>query len=63
MYKVTVNQKECIGCGACVSVCEKVFELKDGKAKVKSAGGKTNEPCVKEASDVCPVNAIKVEKI
>jgi len=62
MYKVIVN-KDCIGCGACVSVCEKVFELKDNKAIVKSAGGKTNEKCVKEAEDVCPVNAIKVEKV
>lgn len=62
MYKVTVNQKECIGCGACAAICEKVFEIKDGKAKVKSASGKTSDSCVKDAEDSCPVNAIKVEK-
>jgi ferredoxin len=59
MYKVTVN-KECIGCGACVAICEKVFELKDGKARAKVS--KTDDKCVKDAADSCPVNAIKVEK-
>lgn len=61
MYKVALNEKECIGCGACVATCDKVFELKDGKAKLKTQ--KTDKECVKEAQDICPVGAIKVEKI
>jgi len=57
--KVTVNKKTCIGCGACVTTCEDVFEIKDGKANVKES--KTNKECAKKAVDICPVQAIKVE--
>jgi len=53
---VKVNQETCIGCGACVSSCEEVFEMKDnGKADVKA---QKKLPCVKEAIEICPVNAI-----
>ena len=55
----TVNQKTCIGCGACASICEEVFEMKDGKSHVKKGKEKSTSPCVKEAIDACPVNAIK----
>ena len=58
-YKVSVDKKKCIGCGACVAVCEN-FELKDGKAFVKKAS--SDLECNKEAADVCPVQAIKVTK-
>jgi ferredoxin len=60
MYKVKVDKETCIGCGLCSSICEKVFEMKDGKAYVKTA--KTDEKCAKEAEESCPVNAIKLEK-
>ena len=52
---VRVNKAKCIGCGACVSSCPEVFEMNNGKAKVKS---QKNAPCVKKAIDSCPVNAI-----
>lgn len=51
---VKINDS-CIGCGACVSLCPEGFELKDGKAHVKDA----NAPCIDEAINSCPVNAIK----
>lgn len=54
---VKVNQETCIGCGACEATCPDVFEIIDGKAHVK-AGAETSKPCVKEAIDGCPVNAI-----
>jgi len=56
--KVKVDTNKCIGCGACESVCPKVFVLKEGKAiaKVKE----TNEKCAKEAAETCPVQAIKL---
>ena len=58
---VSVDQETCIGCGACVSICESVFEMnKDGKAQVKKGQEKSKDPLVKEAADSCPVNAIKV---
>ena len=52
---IKVDKDKCIGCGACESICEKVFGLKDGKAYVKE---QKNLPCVQEAVDSCPVSAI-----
>lgn len=57
---VSVDKKKCIGCGACAATCEEVFEMKDGKAAVKKGKEKSKSPCVKEAADGCPVNAIKL---
>ena len=58
--KVTVDQKKCIGCGACAAICPNVFEMvdtKDGpKSKVKQPN--TEENCAKQAVSSCPVNAI-----
>ena len=52
---VKVDKAKCIGCGACASACSKVFEIKDGKAVVKT---QKPEECVNEAISVCPVDAI-----
>lgn len=57
---VSVDKEKCIGCGACNAVCEKVFEMKDGKAHVIKGQEKSKLPCVKEALESCPVNAIKL---
>ena len=54
---VKVDKEKCLGCGACVNVCSKGFEIgSDGKAEVKDAKAE----CVKEAADACPVNAISI---
>ena len=55
---VTVNDS-CIGCGACESICDAVFQVED-RASVKEAGIAGNEDCVKEAADACPVAAIEI---
>jgi len=57
--KVKVDPEKCTGCGACVSVCGSVFEMKDGKAVAKEK--ETEKECAKEAADACPVDAISVE--
>ena len=54
---VKVDRKRCIGCGACVSMCPDVFELKDGKSSVKNAKACSKCDC-KAAVDACPVGAI-----
>jgi ferredoxin len=56
---VSVDKEACIGCGACVSIGEKVFEMVDGKAAIIKGQEKSKDPAVKEAIDSCPVNAIK----
>ena len=62
-YKVKVDQESCIGCGACCANFE-FFEFNDeGVSTVK---GKTEDIVegedIEEAANVCPVDAIKVEK-
>jgi len=52
---VKVDESKCIGCGLCASLCGEVFEIKEGKAKVKA---QKDLFCVKEAANSCPVNAI-----
>ena len=53
---IKIDKNKCIGCGLCSSVCEEVFEMRDDmKAHVKK---QKNLPCVKEAIDSCPVEAI-----
>jgi len=64
--KIKINQEECIGCGSCSAVCLDVFDLNDeNKAIVKDTNsdqGESNDECVKEAVDVCPVDVIKIEE-
>ena len=64
-HKVYVTD-ECIGCNACVSACDENFYMNDDntKAKVKKdvisdAELAKNE----EAKEICPVEAIKIEKV
>jgi ferredoxin len=52
---VKIDKNRCIGCGTCASICPQVFELKGDKANVKA---QKNLPCVKDAIESCPVNAI-----
>ncbi|MEK6832981.1 MAG: ferredoxin [Nanoarchaeota archaeon] len=57
---VKVDKEKCIGCGACASTCPQVFEMTDdGKAEVKAGADlKKNAKCIKEAIQLCPVEAI-----
>lgn len=63
--KVKVNKDACISCGACVAICEDVFEMNDdGISTVKQNPIKKefiNE--VIDAIDSCPTGAIeKIEE-
>ena len=59
--KVNVNKDACIGCGACVSICDQVFEFDDeGMSKViKEEVPSELENDVKEAKESCPTAAIE----
>ena len=59
--KFKVNEDACIGCGACASICEEVFEINDeGYAIAKEDEVTDNE--IKEnaisAMEGCPTNLI-----
>lgn len=61
--KVKVNKDACIGCGACVAICEKIFEFNDeGISTVKKEEvPKEEEQAAREAIDSCPTGAIVEE--
>ena len=59
--KIKFNKESCIGCGACTSVCDN-WVLEGDKAKPKKTEISGNElKGNKEAKDICPVDAIKIE--
>jgi len=63
-YKISVDEKLCIGCGACTSICDN-FDLIETKDSFKAKPKKTDVEeigCNKEAKDICPVDAIKIEE-
>jgi ferredoxin len=62
-HSVEVDEVACIGCGACTAVCPKFFEMKDTDKGMKAIAllkecDEKDFDSVKEAADVCPVNAI-----
>jgi ferredoxin len=60
---VKVDKEACMGCGQCVTIAEKTFELgKDGISHVKSTWKEDDPKKIKEAEEDCPVNAIEVEE-
>lgn len=57
--KIKIDKEKCLGCGVCINLCPEVFELKDGKSKIKEKVDlEKNKDCIKEAIDSCPVSAI-----
>jgi ferredoxin len=69
--RIILEKSKCIGCGSCVALCPKLFELsEEGKSHLKGArfDPKTEEEtleiskseCAEEAAEVCPVQCIKI---
>lgn len=62
-YNVSVIREECIGCAACVAVCDN-FEMDDEnisvvkKAKIEDDELESNQA----GADACPKDCIKIEK-
>ncbi len=59
-FKINFDKNACIGCSACVSVCDNWIrdnnKVKPKKTTISEKELKSN----KEAEDACPVNAIKI---
>jgi len=68
--KIVQEHEKCIGCGSCVAICSKYWEMSDnGKAKPigskLSSNGKyelevQEVGCNKDAAEACPVQCIYV---
>ena len=59
--KVVVNQGNCIGCGACESICPEIFQINDeGFSTVIGSEEDFNnhEEEIRDALDSCPTGAI-----
>lgn len=60
--KVFVDDELCVGCGMCADMCGEVFHLnEDLKSEVIAEPEPKLYDKIKECSDVCPVEAIKLE--
>jgi len=60
-FKIKFNREACISCSACVSMCDN-WVLEGGKVNPKKTEISDKElKANKEAQDVCPVQAIKIE--
>ena len=63
-YKVSVTD-ECIACNACIAICEDNFEMNEDNTKARPKKKTIDDSELsknEEAKDVCPTNAIKIEK-
>ncbi|MCJ7770421.1 ferredoxin family protein [Candidatus Bathyarchaeota archaeon] len=62
MVTITVDQEQCTGCGACVTICPvSVYELRKSGESEKSYPANADQCIVCRACEaVCPANAIKV---
>jgi ferredoxin len=59
---LTMDQKKCIGCMACVSLAPKIFRInKKGKSEVVKQPLKTNGE-IRRAISNCPVAAISYQE-
>ncbi len=76
-YRIVFDRDTCIGVLSCLAVDEKHWEAAEGEPKVDLKGADYDEEserwtliideegyqAAKDAAEVCPVNAIEVEKI
>ena len=71
MPKVIHEREICIGCGACVSMCSKYWDMgDDGKSILKNAVNNQEKyelevetiGCNQDAADSCPVHCIAIVK-
>jgi len=62
--KVVVNHNNCIGCGACESICPEIFQINDeGLSSVigKEEDFNNFKDEIQDAVDSCPTSAIECD--
>jgi ferredoxin len=52
----------CISCGTCEALCPEVFEVKDTAQVKPTANLQKYDAAIREAADICPIQAIKIEE-
>lgn len=70
MPKIKLEREKCIGCGSCVALCPKFFEMtEDGKSHIIGSDKKEVEEfetekidCAESAAESCPAQCIHVER-
>jgi len=71
--KVTIDQEECVGCGACEESCAEIFAFEAGaQARIKTnyqtnglfEGEIPDEllSCAQDPAESCPIEAIRVTR-
>jgi ferredoxin len=64
MTKISINEKECLGCNFCESCAPEIFAVdqNDFKCKIKKEGNFSPEELkqIKESAEGCPVQAIEL---
>ena len=61
-FKINFDKEVCIDCRACMSVCDN-WIMSDNKVKPKKTTISEKElKNNKEAENICPINAIKIER-
>lgn len=66
MVEIKIDREKCIGCMSCTSVAPEVYEMDDERKAVLREDADPDEKKVLEkaekGAEMCPVDAIEVEK-
>ncbi len=62
--KIIIDEDKCIGCMSCTSVSPEVYEMNEKRKAVvrKEVNIDENEDEAEKGAEICPTNAIKIEK-
>jgi len=59
--RIVIDEDECEGCESCVELCPEVFAFDEDTEKARVIDPASDDECVEEAMDSCPVECIRWE--
>ena len=59
--RIVIDEDECEGCESCVELCPDVFAFDEDTEKARVIAPESEDECVEEAMDSCPVDCIHWE--